>query len=111
MEINISFLPVFDLAPIVGHVGDGNFHCVVLFDSGCIEEVKKVKAFIDRLSRYGSPHSKTVIFRLDYRLDLRVCAISDFFSSLLRMHRRCQNLLRDGRRMLSSTVNVDPGIS
>lgn len=84
-------------------MGDGNFHCVVLFDSGCIEEVKKVKAFIDRLSRYGSPHSKTDIFRLDYRLDLRVCAISDFFSSLL--------ILRDGRHMLSSTVNVDPGIS
>ena len=98
MEINISFLPVFGLAPIVGHVGDGNFHCVVLFDSECKEEVKKVTAFIDRLSRYGSPHSKTDMFRLDYRLDLRVCAISDFFSSLLRMHRRCQNLLGSLRK-------------
>ena len=84
MEINISFLPVFGLAPIVGHLGDGNFHCVVLFDSECMEEVRKVKAFIDRLSRYGSPRSKTDMFRLDHRdLDLRVCVISDFLSSLL----------------------------
>ena len=110
MEINISFLPVFGLAPIVGHVGDGNFHCNVPFDSECKEEVKKVKAFIDRLSRYGSHHSITDMFRLNYFLDLRVLVISDFFSSLLRMHRRCQKLLRGGSRMLSLTENVDLGI-
>ena len=41
----------FYLAPIVGHVGDGNFHCVLPLDMGCEEEVRKAKDFIDRLAR------------------------------------------------------------
>ena len=37
------------LAPIVGHVGDGNFHCLPLVDTNSAEEVAKVQEFIDRL--------------------------------------------------------------
>jgi D-lactate dehydrogenase (cytochrome) len=37
------------LAPIVGHVGDGNFHCLPLVDTNNAEEVAKVQEFIDRL--------------------------------------------------------------
>jgi D-lactate dehydrogenase (cytochrome) len=37
------------LAPIVGHVGDGNFHCLPLVDMDSAEEVAKVQEFIDRL--------------------------------------------------------------
>jgi D-lactate dehydrogenase (cytochrome) len=37
------------LAPIVGHVGDGNFHCLPLVDTNNAEEVTKVQEFIDRL--------------------------------------------------------------
>jgi D-lactate dehydrogenase (cytochrome) len=37
------------LAPIVGHVGDGNFHVGLLVDMGDEEEVKRVHAFLDRL--------------------------------------------------------------
>lgn len=36
-------------APIVGHVGDGNFHVIPVFDAGDGEEVAKVRAFLDRL--------------------------------------------------------------
>lgn len=43
---------LFGLAPIVGHVGDGNFHCVVVFDLECEDELRKVKEFIERLARY-----------------------------------------------------------
>ncbi|XP_020624335.1 probable D-lactate dehydrogenase, mitochondrial isoform X2 [Orbicella faveolata] len=39
------------IAPIVGHVGDGNFHCVLPLDLECEEELKRAKEFVDRLSR------------------------------------------------------------
>jgi D-lactate dehydrogenase (cytochrome) len=37
------------LAPIVGHVGDGNFHVLISFDAEDPAEVAKVEAFMDRL--------------------------------------------------------------
>jgi D-lactate dehydrogenase (cytochrome) len=37
------------VAPLVGHVGDGNFHLVPLFDSKDPAEVAKIKAFTHRL--------------------------------------------------------------
>ena len=39
------------LAPIVGHVGDGNFHTAVLVDLDSPEELKRAKAFAERLSQ------------------------------------------------------------
>ncbi|MGE3874471.1 MAG: FAD-binding oxidoreductase [Parvibaculaceae bacterium] len=37
--------------PIVGHVGDGNFHVVLYCDRADPEDVKRVKSFYDRLIR------------------------------------------------------------
>jgi D-lactate dehydrogenase (cytochrome) len=37
------------IAPIVGHVGDGNFHVVPLVDLGDKEEVSKAKLFCERV--------------------------------------------------------------
>jgi D-lactate dehydrogenase (cytochrome) len=37
------------IAPIVGHAGDGNFHCVVLIMMDDAEEVARAEAFLDRL--------------------------------------------------------------
>src|SRR3990170_1184444 len=37
------------LAPIVGHVGDGNFHVLPLIDPADEEERRKVQGFLDRL--------------------------------------------------------------
>ncbi len=37
------------VAPIVGHVGDGNFHTLVLVDMADEHEIAEVKAFLDRL--------------------------------------------------------------
>ena len=39
------------LAPIVGHVGDGNFHVSVVLDPDDPEEVWRATAFNDRLVR------------------------------------------------------------
>ncbi|WP_299473574.1 FAD-linked oxidase C-terminal domain-containing protein [uncultured Roseibium sp.] len=38
------------LAPIVGHVGDGNFHVQVLVDLNNPDEMRKCEAFIERLA-------------------------------------------------------------
>ncbi|MGH6737630.1 MAG: FAD-binding oxidoreductase, partial [Bradyrhizobium sp.] len=37
------------LSPIVGHVGDGNFHCALLYDVESPDEVARVDAFQHRL--------------------------------------------------------------
>ena len=39
------------MAPIVGHVGDGNFHTTVLIDLDNEHEVREAKAFASRLSK------------------------------------------------------------
>lgn len=38
-------------APVFGHVGDGNFHCLLLVDPGNPEEVKTAEAVSERLMR------------------------------------------------------------
>ena len=37
------------IAPIVGHVGDGNFHLTLLVDMDDADEVKRAKDFNERL--------------------------------------------------------------
>jgi len=39
------------IAPVVGHVGDGNFHLLVLLDPDSPEELSRAKAFNERLVR------------------------------------------------------------
>ena len=41
------------MAPIVGHVGDGNFHVTPLVDMGRPDEVAAVQGFVERLVRRG----------------------------------------------------------
>lgn len=36
-------------APIVGHVGDGNFHAIVMVDPNDKDEVSRLRGFLDRL--------------------------------------------------------------
>ncbi|XP_078526843.1 putative D-lactate dehydrogenase, mitochondrial [Lissotriton helveticus] len=37
--------------PIAGHVGDGNFHCIMVLNPDDPDEVQRVKLFTDRLAR------------------------------------------------------------
>jgi D-lactate dehydrogenase (cytochrome) len=39
------------IAPVVGHVGDGNFHTLVLVDVNDPSEIERMEAFIGRLNR------------------------------------------------------------
>jgi D-lactate dehydrogenase (cytochrome) len=38
------------VAPVVGHVGDGNFHVSLLVDMDDADEIKRVKSFMERLT-------------------------------------------------------------
>lgn len=38
------------LAPILGHVGDGNFHVLLLVDPNSEEEIKKAKAYVGEMN-------------------------------------------------------------
>ncbi|XP_054245784.1 probable D-lactate dehydrogenase, mitochondrial isoform X2 [Indicator indicator] len=37
--------------PMVGHVGDGNFHCIIVFNTQDLAEAQRVHAFTERLGR------------------------------------------------------------
>lgn len=39
------------IAPIVGHVGDGNFHVLILLDTEASGEIEQAEEFVDRLNR------------------------------------------------------------
>jgi D-lactate dehydrogenase (cytochrome) len=39
------------IAPIVGHVGDGNFHLLLLLDTDDASEMERAEDFMDRLVR------------------------------------------------------------
>ncbi|MBM3608490.1 MAG: FAD-binding protein [Alphaproteobacteria bacterium] len=41
------------VSPIVGHVGDGNFHLNLLVDMNDADEVRRTEAFLERLVRRG----------------------------------------------------------
>ena len=56
VELDIEYKEIAEelgivAAPLFGHVGDGNFHLLVLFDSKEPREVDKVKRLEDRLIR------------------------------------------------------------
>ena len=47
------------LAPVLGHVGDGNFHCLVLVDPGSAQENDAAEAFSHRLVQRALRHGGT----------------------------------------------------
>ncbi|RCW69534.1 FAD-binding oxidoreductase [Pseudorhodoferax soli] len=47
------------LAPVFGHVGDGNFHCLVLVDPDAPDEVAAAEAFSHRLVQRSLRHGGT----------------------------------------------------
>ncbi|ETX15051.1 2-hydroxy-acid oxidase [Roseivivax halodurans JCM 10272] len=48
------------LAPLVGHVGDGNFHLSILIEPGNAEELARAKALAHRLNRLALAFGGTV---------------------------------------------------
>jgi len=47
------------LAPVFGHVGDGNFHCLVLVDPDAPAEAQAAEAFSERLVQRALQHGGT----------------------------------------------------
>ena len=47
------------IGPIVGHVGDGNFHVVLVFDPESADEVEKVKALSEQIVELALAHGGT----------------------------------------------------
>jgi len=47
------------VAPIVGHVGDGNFHTVMIFDPNAAEDIARAKALSERIVDLALAHGGT----------------------------------------------------
>ena len=47
------------IGPIVGHVGDGNFHVVMVFDPDSADEVARAKALSERIVELALAHGGT----------------------------------------------------
>ena len=53
-KLHVSLMNKFcHAAPIIGHVGDGNFHSLILLDSDDREQVGVAKELAARMARYG----------------------------------------------------------
>lgn len=50
LSIHLSIQPSFFVAPIIGHVGDGNFHCMMLVDTDNKEELKTAKELAKKMA-------------------------------------------------------------
>ncbi len=48
------------VAPIVGHVGDGNFHVVMVIDTSDADELRRASSFSDRLVRRALRYRGTI---------------------------------------------------
>ena len=46
----MNCLSSFFVAPIIGHVGDGNFHCMLLVDTDNKEELKTAKELAKKMA-------------------------------------------------------------
>ena len=55
------------IAPIVGHVGDGNFHVLALMDADDHAEVARVEAFVARLNARALAHGRDLHRRARHR--------------------------------------------
>lgn len=49
--MNADSSGIVSSGPIAGHVGDGNFHCLMVMDPTDPEELQKVHLFSERLAR------------------------------------------------------------
>lgn len=50
-QTNADVSGIVSSGPIAGHVGDGNFHCLMVVDPTDQEELQKVHLFSERLAR------------------------------------------------------------
>ena len=48
---SLSLLPSLSIAPIIGHVGDGNFHCMFLLDPDNKQELSIAKHLANKMAK------------------------------------------------------------
>lgn len=51
LQVGADASGIVSSGPIAGHVGDGNFHCLMVMDPTDPEELQKVHLFSERLAR------------------------------------------------------------
>lgn len=96
-DLDSSFL----LAPLVGHVGDGNFHLIFLFDPDSEAETAEVKRLNDRLTLRALALDGTCTGEHGVG-----CGKLDF---LVAEHGEAITLMRDIKRSLDPSNIMNPG--
>jgi D-lactate dehydrogenase (cytochrome) len=88
-------------APIVGHVGDGNFHCLVLTDIGNTAELDTAEAFHQRLIERALAAGGTCTGEHGVGLGKR--------EFMLREHGEGVRVMRELKRVLDPSGVLNPG--
>ncbi len=88
------------VAPIVGHVGDGNFHVLIMFDKSSQQDVQKVKGFCDRLAQRAIDMQGTCTGEHGVGIGKRDYLLIEFGPAI--------NVMRDVKRSLDPKNILNP---
>ena len=88
-------------APIVGHVGDGNFHCLFLFDPDSQDDYKLAKDLTQRMNRRALELGGTITG--EHGIGIGKMAM------LAEEHGEAVNIMADVKRALDPDNLMNPG--
>ncbi len=100
--------------PILGHVGDGNFHVAVLFDGDDHDEIARMKAFSERLAMRAIAMDGTCTGEHGVGQG-KIAYLEPEFGPALDLMRRVKsaldphNILNPGKIFLSGSATAHPG--
>ncbi|XP_034033063.1 probable D-lactate dehydrogenase, mitochondrial [Thalassophryne amazonica] len=94
--------------PIVGHVGDGNFHCLLVLDPNNPEELHRVQLFTERLTRRALAMDGTCTGEHGVGLGKRALLCEELGPMTVQVMQRLKNTL-DPKNLMNPGKVLQPG--